>query len=132
VLKTIGLVAGVLGFIWLFTHLSTNQFPAPEPPKEDHFIAPSEPAAQAGRIDPGVPNMVNSDDMIPGRAYWVDIPDGRHILINYRGTVPFANALPRQPAGGANNAAYYDSKSGNLWIWTVPAGTSNVPMWIDP
>jgi hypothetical protein len=69
---------------------------------------------------------------IPTGRYWVDLPDGRHILVNYRGTVASFASLPPQPPGGANNAMYTDRLTGISWIWTVPAGASNVPTWIDP
>jgi hypothetical protein len=61
--------------------------------------------------------------------YWVNLPDGRHILVNYRGEVPDVWALP--PQHGINNAMYHDLESGHDWIWTVPIN-SNIPMWIDP
>lgn len=70
-------------------------------------------------------------DMIPGHPYWVTMPDGRSIKINFKGTVSDYMHLPIQPSGGANNAAYH-TLNGNTWIWTVPVGASNVPQWIDP
>lgn len=69
--------------------------------------------------------------MLTGR-YWVEMPDGRRILINYHGSVANFASLPVQPPGGANNAAYTDLATGNTWIWTVPAGASNIAQWIDP
>jgi hypothetical protein len=69
---------------------------------------------------------------VPGTQYRVSMPDGRTILVNFKGWVDHACNLPRQPAGGANNAMYFDSKTGVGWIWTVPVGASNVPRWIDP
>jgi hypothetical protein len=70
--------------------------------------------------------------MLSGRQYYVSMPDGRRLLINYRGVVDHAYELPKQPLGGANNAAYTETATGSTWIWTVPAGASNVPRWIDP
>ena len=70
--------------------------------------------------------------MISGNQYYVTMPDGRHLLVNYKGWVDHACNLPRQPKGGANNAAYTEAATGHMWIWTVPAGTNNVPQWIDP
>jgi hypothetical protein len=92
--------------------------------------APAQIAARAELVtgpltSTGVP-------MLSGNQYYVTMPDGRHILINYKGWVEHANNLPAQPKGGANNAAYTDTATGHMWIWTVPAGTSNVPQWIDP
>jgi hypothetical protein len=70
--------------------------------------------------------------MLSGNQYTVTMPDGRTILVNYRGFVDHACNLPRQPRGGANNAMYTDRATGLNWIWTVPQGPSNVPQWIDP
>jgi hypothetical protein len=70
--------------------------------------------------------------MLSGNQYYVTMPDGRHLLVNYRGTVDHACNLPTQPKGGANNAAYTELATGNTWVFTVPAGPSNVPRWIDP
>jgi hypothetical protein len=70
--------------------------------------------------------------MLSGRQYWVSMPDGRHLLINYKGWVDHACNLPRQPKGGPNNAAYTEAATGHTWIWTLPAGTNNIPHWIDP
>jgi hypothetical protein len=68
--------------------------------------------------------------MFSGRQYYVTMPDGRTLLVNYRGFVPHACMLPRQH--GINNAMYTDAATGLNWIWTVPASASNVPQWIDP
>jgi len=70
--------------------------------------------------------------MVSGNQYYVTMPDGRHLLVNWKGWVEHASNLPRQPKGGANNAAYTEAATGHMWIWTVPAGTSNIPRWIDP
>jgi hypothetical protein len=72
------------------------------------------------------------DVMVPGNQYWVVLPDARKILINFKGTVDHACNLPKQPPGGANNAMYTETATGNNWIWTVPIGASNTPQWIDP
>jgi hypothetical protein len=48
-----------------------------------------------------------------------------------KGWVDHASNLPKQPLSGANNAAYTEAATGHTWIWTVPAGPSNVPRWID-
>lgn len=66
----------------------------------------------------------------PGR-YTVNMPDGRRIIINYKGEVNSFSELPPQPKL-ANNAAYKDLSTGLTWIWTVPAGASNTAQWIDP
>jgi len=85
------------------------------------------------RADPvSGPLTTTGEPMLSGRQYYVSMPDGRNILVNYKGWVDHACNLPRQPKGGANNAAYTDAATGHTWIWTVPAGTSNVPRWIDP
>jgi hypothetical protein len=102
-----------LAICWFFSLFSHQ----PSPPSPE-----TAPAAAA---------RLTLKDMIPGNQYWVDLPDGRHIKINYQGYRDYFSQLPVQPAGGANNAAYrtYD---GSLWIWTVPVGPSNIPQWIDP
>jgi hypothetical protein len=61
--------------------------------------------------------------------HWVNMPDGRNILVHYKGEVPDVWALP--PQHGINNAMYHVLEDGNYWIWTVPLN-SNIPMWIDP
>ena len=76
------------------------------------------------------PLTAAGEPMLSGHQYHVAMPDGRTILINYRGWVDHACNLPRQR--GINNAAYTEAATGHTWIWTVPAGTSNVPRWIDP
>jgi hypothetical protein len=85
-----------------------------------------------GAPNPTPPSWDMRTRMTPGNRYWVDLPDGRRIVVNYRGSVDSYWTLPCQPAGGANNAMYTDLDSGLSWIWTVPAGASNVPQWIDP
>jgi hypothetical protein len=70
--------------------------------------------------------------MVPGRAYWVDLPDSRHLKVNFKGWVNHACNLPKQPPGGANNAMYTDLSTGVSWVWTVPAHGPNTPRWIDP
>jgi hypothetical protein len=70
--------------------------------------------------------------MLSGNQYYLTMPDGRRLLVNYLGSVDHACNLPRQPKGGANNAAYTELATGNTWVYTVPAGVSNVPHWIDP
>lgn len=69
--------------------------------------------------------------MLSGSQYYVAMPDGRQLLINYKGWVDHACNLPRQPKGGADNAAYTEAATGYTWIWTVPID-SNVPKWLDP
>ena len=97
---------------------------------------PQPPVVEVRRALPAVPRALavttTGEPMLSGRQYYVSMPDGRNILVNYKGWVDHACNLPRQPKGGANNAAYTDAATGHTWIWTVPAGTSNVPRWIDP
>jgi hypothetical protein len=85
--------------------------------------------AEVAAMHPVVPE---TPAMVAGNQYWVTLPDGRKILVNFKGSVDHACNLPKQPAGGANNAMYVDRATGTDWIWTVPAGASNVPTWIDP
>jgi hypothetical protein len=116
-LKAAGLLALALGALGLITAKTLNQeeFPAPALHRADL-----------------VSNPWVAPRAIPTGRYWLNLPDGRHILVNYRGEVADYAHLPAQPPGGANNAAYYDQGTGNTWIWTVPAGASNVAQWIDP
>jgi hypothetical protein len=92
--------------------------------------APIQPVPRAEPVSG--PLTTTGEPMLSGRQYFVNMPDGRRLLVNYRGWVDHACNLPSQPLGGANNAAYTDSATGHTWIWTVPAGVSNVPRWIDP
>jgi hypothetical protein len=95
--------------------------------------APAPPIKSVPRAEPvSGPLTTSGQPMISGRQYLISMPDGRHILVNYKGWVDHACNLPRQPKGGANNAAYTELATGNTWVWTVPAGASNVPQWIDP
>jgi hypothetical protein len=105
----------LVGFIFLIGWLITLKAPSPLVVHTDAEVA-----------------AMHAPTMVAGKQYWVDMPDKRHILINYKGTVPNFGALPTQPPGGANNAAYVDLATGNTWIWTVPVGASNIPQWIDP
>jgi hypothetical protein len=68
--------------------------------------------------------------MLAGSQYWLKMPDGREILVNFRGVVPHAFNLPKQR--GVNNAAYLELATNHLWIWTLPATGPNIPRWIDP
>jgi hypothetical protein len=99
--------------------------PAPIVPKAEPPIAPKAEPVSGPLTTAGQP-------MLSGRQYFVSMPDGRHLLINWHGWVDHACNLPKQPLGGANNAAYTDSATGHTWIWTVPATGTNVPRWIDP
>ena len=102
--------------------------PAPPAPP-----APSAAVQLVPRAEPvSGPLTTTGEPMFSGRQYFVNMPDGRHLLVNYRGWVDHACNLPKQPVGGANNAAYTESATGHTWIFTVPAGASNVPRWIDP
>jgi hypothetical protein len=65
-----------------------------------------------------------------GQRYWVQMPDGRRIVINYQGEVADYAHLPVQD--GITNAAYHVRADGNTWIWTVPATGANIATWIDP
>jgi hypothetical protein len=60
------------------------------------------------------------------------MPDGREIAAIFKGWVLHASDLPKQPAGGANNAMYIETATGHGWVWTIPASGSNIPRWIDP
>jgi hypothetical protein len=99
--------------------------PVPAPPSV-------ELRQEAARVTPSPTPAPSPPQWIPGTQYRVAMPDGRTILVNFKGWVDHACNLPRQPAGGANNAMYFDSATGIGWIWTVPVGPSNVPRWIDP
>jgi len=77
------------------------------------------------------PLSANGQPMKSGNQYYVTMPDGRYLLVNYMGWVDHAVNLPRQLKGGANNAMYTDRATGLNWIWTVPLD-SNTPKWIDP
>lgn len=91
------------------------------------------PTRTVPRAEPVIGPMTSvGTPMLSGSQYYVAMPDGRHLLVNYRGWIDHACNLPRQPKGGANNAMYTDQATGINWIWTVPVGTSNVPRWIDP
>jgi hypothetical protein len=94
------------------------------------FPVPVQPVPRAEPVSG--PLTTAGQPMLSGRQYFVSMPDGRHLLVNWRGWVDHACNLPKQPLGGANNAAYTDAATGHTWIWTVPAGPSNVPRWIDP
>ena len=98
--------------------------PVQTAPVPVHTVPRAEPV-------PG-PVTTTGQPMLSGNQYTVTMPDGRTILVNYRGFVDHACNLPRQPRGGANNAMYTDRATGLNWIWTVPQGPSNVPQWIDP
>jgi len=76
------------------------------------------------------PLGADGQPMLSGHQYYINMPDGRHLLVNYKGYVPHASDLPRQH--GINNAMYTDAATGVDWIWTVPATGPNVPQWIDP
>jgi hypothetical protein len=65
-----------------------------------------------------------------GNSYWVQMPDGRRIVVNYMGEIADYAHLPLQH--GVTNAAYHTRADGATWIWTVPVWASNVPQWIDP
>jgi hypothetical protein len=105
------------------TPASTPVIPTPIP----------SPAPIVPRAEPVTgPMTTEGTPMVSGNQYYVTMPDGRHILVNYKGWIDHVCNLPRQPRGGANNAAYTDVATGLTWIWTVPTGTSNIPQWIDP
>ena len=104
--------------------------PAPSPQLAER-PTPSVTIAPRAELVAG-PLTTAGTPMLSGHQYTITLPDSRHILINWKGWVDHACNLPHQPKGGANNAAYTDRSTNNLWIWTVPAGTSNIPRWIDP
>lgn len=92
---------------------------------------PMPPVQAAPRAEPVTgPLTSTGEPMIAGRQYHVGMPDGRNILVNYKGWVPHAFNLPRQH--GINNAAYTEVATGHTWVWTVPATGPNVPQWLDP
>jgi hypothetical protein len=76
------------------------------------------------------PLDTTGQSMLSGRQYWMTMPDGRNLLVNWQGFVDHACNLPRQR--GINNAAYTELATGLTWIWTVPAAGANIPQWIDP
>lgn len=80
------------------------------------------------RQRPGELTEVEVARMMVGHQYWVQMPDGRRIEVNYRGTAGDYGLLPPQ-GPRSNNAAYsiYDT----LWIWTLAPDGSG-PSWIDP
>jgi hypothetical protein len=90
---------------------------------------PFVPRAQLVKPPPAVRRAVL---VVPsaGTSYWAQMPDGRRIVINYQGEVADYAHLPVQV--GITNAAYHSRADNATWIWTVPAGASNVPQWIDP
>ena len=98
------------------------------------------PSVEVRRALPAVPRAepvagpltTTGEPMLSGRQYYVSMPDGRHLLVNYKGWIDHACNLPKQPKGGANNAADTDQATGHTWIYTVPAIGPNVPQWIDP
>jgi hypothetical protein len=127
-----GLLLLGYGFNWVCT--STDNW-------YNNWVKSSEAAreAQVGReleeerLHPAPqPTPQPTPQWVVGTQYWVKMPDGRTILINFKGWVDHACNLPRQPAGGANNAMYIESATGTSWVWTIPASGSNVPRWIDP
>jgi len=94
------------------------------PPLDEipRMVAPRAEPVQGPLTTSGTP-------MLSGSQYYVKMPDGRNILVNFRGIVSHPCNLPRQT--GINNAAYSDSL-GRLWVWTVPVFGPNIPCWIDP
>ena len=110
--------------------------PAPTPQAVIPTVTPAAPPAPVHivpRAEPVLgPLTTAGTPMVSGNQYCVTMPDGRHILVTYKGWVDHAANLPKQPLGGANNAAYTETATGHTWIWTVPAGPSNLPQWIDP
>jgi hypothetical protein len=105
--------------------------PAPVVASSPVPVQAATPVPIVPRADPVVgPLTTGGAPMLSSNQYYVRMPDGRNLLVNYKGWVDHACNLPRQPKGGANNAAYTEAATGHTWIWTVPAGTSNVPQWI--
>ena len=76
------------------------------------------------------PHPVSYWPYSPGNQYWVRLPDQRVIVVNYRGEVFDSAHLP--PQEGITNNMYYSILEQVYWVWTVPAGASNIPAWIDP
>jgi hypothetical protein len=128
--------------------LTNHSNPTPEPVRNFVPLASDRPApppsapppndAQPDIPVPVVPRATQVTDaygkplitMLAGHRYSLNLPDGRQIKVNFKGYVDHACNLP--PQHGINNAAYTDKATGLTWIWTVPAGVSNVPQWIDP
>ena len=109
---------------------SPKPLPSPQPVPRAERIVP-----EVRRAEPVLgPLTIQGNPMLSGHQYYVTMPepDGRHLLVNFMGSVDHACNLPRQPKGGANNAAFIETATNHLWIYTVPAGISNVPQWIDP
>jgi hypothetical protein len=135
------LVACVSWALWSITAKSLKQaeFPAPVLHSGDLEInPPAAPVPTPATIAPRAtlvkspPRVRRAELVIPqtGQSYWVNMPDGRHIVIHYLGEVSDYAHLPVQH--GVTNAAYHTIADGSTWIWTVPVGASNVAQWIDP
>jgi hypothetical protein len=106
--------------------------PTPAPAPAVVAAAPT-PAPFVPRAEPVLgPLTAEGVPMIAGRQYYVTLPepDGRHILVNYKGWIPHACMLPRQH--GVTNSMFTDEATGVNWIWTIPVSGSTVPRWIDP
>ena len=112
--------------------------PTPTPPASP---SPVPVIQQADRSIPSVtiapraepvagPMTTEGVQMLSGNQYWVTMPDGRRLLINYMGSVARPFDLPRFK-GGANNRAYADNLGHHLWIWTLPE-RGTIPQWLDP
>jgi hypothetical protein len=137
-LAVIVLVAGALAWVTnRSTHLNENGYSLPPMGEPDAPAAPiGQPAPQ--RIAPRAalvkspPRVRRAELVVPqaGNSYWVQMPDGRKIVINYMGELLDKAHLPVQH--GITNAAYHTLADNSTWIWTVPVGASNIPEWIDP
>jgi hypothetical protein len=128
-LGAVGLSALALSALALVTAKTLNQAEFPAPLLHSGDLEKNPPRAQL--VKP--PLTVRRAELVAprqGTSYWATLPDGRRIVINYMGEVADYQHLPVQ--AGITNAAYRSRADGNTWIWTVPAGASNVPEWIDP